>query len=653
MSHEVNNKQRYDVFLSFHGGEDAVESLGIPLSDSDKDRSVRQLARLVESSIHQHCRQQFRVASVFLDERLEGHLHNGLADAILQLRGNGVALCLLTRRYFQRTACVAELQSFREMDRAAVSGVEGPRIKVRFICLEETVDTLLDDFTVQSFLENTTEYKVHQIQRRSFLEMAHQIADIACKALTDPSQPTILGPTLGVSFLDLAQNYFTAADYSTAKEFLERDEDSILDVLLAWKKQHSLSNFDALENLATLLRRDSVRLAVQAFQQKWIRSDQWDWSPSYRVKFQERMQEARQRIQTVERNKRRKVDVSIDESVLKVFDVTRNALWTHQHVARLHERVDALFMDFLGKFLRRTTRIATFFLFTPPTGVNSTQETSTPLVMCLFAVGKDSSTGRMFRDWAGSKSPSKPFLSFPCSGERGKISYLSEAIFVNGKHTPFAMKDPKSTNHVNLLIVPLLRKDVPFGAIQLTSYPNEDYKESEIEEVSKMAHSVDIVENLRVFDCHPPPLSNADFLTRLEDQGCFWRDMSNLDFEFLVILDIDNFKDFNKTSLLYGDHVLRQVGQKLQSVVQYPNKVYRYGGDEFCLLIRASVDEEIQKVILAISSSLNGILDMENRPVQTTASFGYAKHRQGMTAVQFFQEAEQSLKHAKHRKAKY
>ena len=94
-----------------------------------------------------------------------------------------------------------------------------------------------------------------------------------------------------------------------------------------------------------------------------------------------------------------------------------------------------------------------------------------------------------------------------------------------------------------------------------------------------------------------------------------------------VMIDIDRFKSFNDTSgHARGDDVLRCVGRVLSSELRQGDTAYRYGGDEFAILLpEASVDaalELAQRLRRALASHC--LADVDGVAAPLTASFGVA-----------------------------
>jgi diguanylate cyclase (GGDEF)-like protein len=83
-----------------------------------------------------------------------------------------------------------------------------------------------------------------------------------------------------------------------------------------------------------------------------------------------------------------------------------------------------------------------------------------------------------------------------------------------------------------------------------------------------------------------------DELTEIKNRRAFDEAINALSDEFsIVVMDIDHFKKFNDTYGHHeGDNVLRLVAKTLESVLG--DKVYRYGGEEFCAVFETYDSEE-------------------------------------------------------------
>lgn len=55
---------------------------------------------------------------------------------------------------------------------------------------------------------------------------------------------------------------------------------------------------------------------------------------------------------------------------------------------------------------------------------------------------------------------------------------------------------------------------------------------------------------------------------------------------FVVMIDVDNFKDVNDTyGHLFGDHVLKQLSKVAKGALRSTDRIFRYGGEEFLLIM--------------------------------------------------------------------
>jgi len=110
----------------------------------------------------------------------------------------------------------------------------------------------------------------------------------------------------------------------------------------------------------------------------------------------------------------------------------------------------------------------------------------------------------------------------------------------------------------------------------------------------------------------------------------------------LILMDLDNFKVYNdKNGHIAGDEALRDVGKAiLRSIREGVDSGYRYGGDEFAIILidsDLSIAQEIGKRV-HFSIRNNGEL---------RASFGYAVYGENMNLTDFVALADADLYRSK------
>jgi len=113
----------------------------------------------------------------------------------------------------------------------------------------------------------------------------------------------------------------------------------------------------------------------------------------------------------------------------------------------------------------------------------------------------------------------------------------------------------------------------------------------------------------------------------------------------LMMVDLDNFKSYNdRYGHLEGDKVLKNVGEIVKHSIRHNvDSGYRYGGDEFAvLLIGASMDRAMT-IAERIRSSI------ENTEFQNiTVSIGLSEYRDSLDLEGFVKSADDALYTAKH-----
>jgi diguanylate cyclase (GGDEF)-like protein len=99
----------------------------------------------------------------------------------------------------------------------------------------------------------------------------------------------------------------------------------------------------------------------------------------------------------------------------------------------------------------------------------------------------------------------------------------------------------------------------------------------------------------------------------------------------VLLADIDHFKRINdRWGHPAGDHVLRQIGAALRTMLRAEDIIARYGGEEFAVLARG-IDVAGARVLAERMRSLveRTKIEWEGEPIKVTLSVGYAHNHSG------------------------
>jgi len=131
---------------------------------------------------------------------------------------------------------------------------------------------------------------------------------------------------------------------------------------------------------------------------------------------------------------------------------------------------------------------------------------------------------------------------------------------------------------------------------------------------------------------HLQQLAHFDPLTGLPNRRLFQESlkgaMAQADAQgwlvFLLLLDLDNFKDINDNlGHAVGDELLRQVGQRLLECLRLRDTVARLGGDEFGVILLTPSDPQLAVIVAdKIQAALRAPFELEGNTVRTTVSIG-------------------------------
>ncbi len=121
----------------------------------------------------------------------------------------------------------------------------------------------------------------------------------------------------------------------------------------------------------------------------------------------------------------------------------------------------------------------------------------------------------------------------------------------------------------------------------------------------------------------------------------------SLDIPSVAIIDIDDFKLYNDRFGHYvGDLVLKTVAQEIKSCLEKSEKIIRFGGDEFLLLINTSQHKILANKIQLIKEYLSKITVPDYPKLRITVSIGAAICRNN-TVEESLERADRLMYYAK------
>jgi diguanylate cyclase (GGDEF)-like protein len=206
------------------------------------------------------------------------------------------------------------------------------------------------------------------------------------------------------------------------------------------------------------------------------------------------------------------------------------------------------------------------------------------------------------------------------------------------------------------MLVPLRGKDRSLGVLLLErTDAGARFEPREVDLVRLFAAHVSIALTNALVHRAVELRAQTDALTGLKNHGTFGEDLNaaiERDAAFSVLMiDLDGFKAFNdRRGHEAGNERLKRIADALRAACRESDEVYRYGGDEFALLLPATSAHGAmgvaQRVRLSVARSTGGEGDL---PIDTRCSIGIACYPDdGTERKSLLQAADRALYSAKH-----
>jgi len=193
---------------------------------------------------------------------------------------------------------------------------------------------------------------------------------------------------------------------------------------------------------------------------------------------------------------------------------------------------------------------------------------------------------------------------------------------------------------VIIRIVPLKNeKNEIIGAVELF-FENKQVKslEDKINDLRKENYKDELTD-----------INNRKFLEEVLDEIISRDDIKKDNIAF-CFLDIDDFKHINDTyGHLVGDKILSMVAKTLKNNVRHADKAFRWGGDEFALILfDIENDEKLKKLLKRLQSLINGsFINHKQNELSVTMSFGAAKLKKDDTLKSLTKKADKNMYESK------
>ena len=193
------------------------------------------------------------------------------------------------------------------------------------------------------------------------------------------------------------------------------------------------------------------------------------------------------------------------------------------------------------------------------------------------------------------------------------------------------------------------------GAIFLKNGANDFIAKPFVKEelICRVNNTIENMENINKI----ANFSNKDFLTGLFNRRYFYDDMQ----EYLssieenpapyavALIDVDGLKDINdKYGQDGGDKILKHIAKRLIDDTKSNDTVARFGGGEFCVLLKNIPQEDAVKFLVSLRAGIAANpISIKNEPIKISVSIGVTFGKTDYAVDEILDIADEALHRAK------
>lgn len=229
-----------------------------------------------------------------------------------------------------------------------------------------------------------------------------------------------------------------------------------------------------------------------------------------------------------------------------------------------------------------------------------------------------------------------------------KISVILEKPIIPTNYNFFGSLKKESNSKINMETSYIYKDEKTSSFILLE--PNDEFSRVEINKLNGLKTSFSI---LFMFLKNLIELKNENELDELTELFTFKKLIKTTDSFIskakrgkeifsLIMMDIDNFKIINDTyGHNFGNYVLKNIGAIIKENIRSYDLPFRYGGEEFLIILPATQKEETYKVAERIRKDIESLKLKDN--VKVTVSIGITEYDKQENFQETIEEADKAM----------